>query len=83
MLMPHQRLSPAALQEVLAAFVTREGTAYGPQDVSLATQVGQVRHQLDAGTAVLVSDADTERARFSRQTRSQTTADRRSLVGDV
>jgi uncharacterized protein YheU (UPF0270 family) len=61
MLMPHQRRSPAALQGVIAAFVTREGTDDGTQDVSLATTVWQVRHQRGTGTTVLVSDADTER----------------------
>ena len=49
-----------ALQGVIEAFVTREGTDYGIQDVSLATKVLQVRQQLDAGTAVLVYDEDTE-----------------------
>jgi len=60
MMMPHQMLSPEALQGVMEAFITREGTDDGPQDVLLATTVWQVRHQLDAGTAVLVYDADTE-----------------------
>jgi uncharacterized protein YheU (UPF0270 family) len=40
--------------------VTREGTDYGIQDVSLATKVWQVRQQLDAGTAVIVYDEGTE-----------------------
>jgi uncharacterized protein YheU (UPF0270 family) len=60
MIIPHQMLSPEALQGVIEAFVTREGTDYGTQDVSLATKVLQVRQQLDAGTAVLVYDEDTE-----------------------
>jgi len=60
MMMPHQTLSPDALQGVIEAFVTREGPDDGTQDVSLATTVWQVRQQLDAGTAVLVSDGDTE-----------------------
>jgi uncharacterized protein len=60
MIIPHERLSPEALQGVIEAFVTREGTDYGTQDVSLATKVLQVRQQLDAGTAVLVYDEDTE-----------------------
>jgi len=60
MIIPYQMLSPEALQGIIEAFVTREGTDYGTQDVSLATKVGQVRHQLDAGTAVIVYDADTE-----------------------
>jgi uncharacterized protein len=60
MIMPHEILSLEALQGVIEAFVTREGTDYGTQDVSLATKVWQVRQQLDAGTAVLVYDEDTE-----------------------
>jgi uncharacterized protein YheU (UPF0270 family) len=56
MLIPHQLLTPDALQGVIEAFVTREGTDYGTQDVSLATRVWQVRQQLDAGTAVIVYD---------------------------
>ena len=60
MIIPHQMLSPEALQGVIEAFVTREGTDYGIQDVSLATKIVQVRQQLDAGTAVLVYDEDTE-----------------------
>ena len=51
MIIPHQMLSPEALQGVIEAFVTREGTDYGAQDVSLATKVWQVRQQLDAGIA--------------------------------
>jgi uncharacterized protein len=61
MIIPHQMLSPDALHGVIEAFVTREGTDYGTQDVSLATKVWQVRQQLDAGTAVVVYDEGTER----------------------
>jgi uncharacterized protein len=60
MIIPRQMLSPEALQGVIEAFVTREGTDDGTQDVSLATTVWQVQQQLDAGTAVIVYDADTE-----------------------
>jgi uncharacterized protein len=60
MIIPHEMLSLEALQGVIEAFVTREGTDYGTQDVSLATKVWQVRQQLDAGTVVLVYDEDTE-----------------------
>ena len=60
MIIPHERLSLEALQGVIEALVTREGTDYGTQDVALATKVWQVRHQLAAGTAVLVYDEDTE-----------------------
>lgn len=57
---PHRQLSPDALRGVIEAFVTREGTDYGPQDVTLATKVRQVQHQLDAGTAVIVYDEATD-----------------------
>jgi len=43
----------------IEAFVTREGTDDGVQDVPLATKVVQVRKQLDTGTGVLVYDEDT------------------------
>ena len=56
LMLPHRRLSPDALRGVIEAFVTREGTDYGLHDVPLVTNVAQVRHQLDAGTAVLVYD---------------------------
>ena len=57
---PHRRLSPTALRGVIEAFVTREGTDYGLQDVPLATKVGQVQRQLDTGTAAIVYDAETD-----------------------
>jgi uncharacterized protein len=60
MMIPHHMLSPEALHSVIEAFVTREGTDYGAQEVSLATKVLQVRQQLDAGAAVLVYDEATE-----------------------
>jgi uncharacterized protein YheU (UPF0270 family) len=60
MIIPHQMLSPETLHSVIEAFVTREGTDYGVQDVSLATKVWQVRQQLAAGTAVIVYDEATE-----------------------
>jgi uncharacterized protein YheU (UPF0270 family) len=60
MMIPHRLLSPDALRGVIEAFVAREGTDYGLQDVPLATKVFQVQQQLDAGTAVLVYDEDTD-----------------------
>ena len=60
LILPHRRLSPDALRGVIEAFVTREGTDYGLHDVPLVTKVEQVRHQLDAGTAVLVYDEATD-----------------------
>jgi len=60
MMIPHQMLSPDALRGVIEAFVTREGTDYGAQDVPLATKVLQEQQQHRAGTAVIVYDEETE-----------------------
>jgi uncharacterized protein YheU (UPF0270 family) len=60
MIIPHRLLSPDALRRLIEAFVTRAGTDYGAQEVPLATKVPQVYQQLDAGTAVIVYDEDTE-----------------------
>ena len=60
MVILHRRLSPDALRGVIEAFITREGTDYGLHEVPFATKIAQVRHQLDAGTAVIVYDADTD-----------------------
>jgi len=60
MMIPHRMLSPEALRGVLEAFVTREGTDDGTQEVSLETKVVQVREQLDEGTAVIVYDEATD-----------------------
>jgi uncharacterized protein len=56
MMIPHRMLSPDALCGVIETFITHEGTDYGLHEVPLATKVAQVRHQLDAGTAVIVYD---------------------------
>ena len=53
MILPHQMLTPDALQGGIEACVTREGTDSGPPDVSLAPTVWQGRRQLDAGTAII------------------------------
>jgi uncharacterized protein YheU (UPF0270 family) len=53
-------LSPDALRGVIEAFVTREGTDYGAQEVLLDIKVFQVQQQLDTGTAVLVYDEATD-----------------------
>jgi uncharacterized protein len=60
MLIPHHMLSPEALRGVIEAFITREGTDYGAQEVSLDTKVVQVQQQLDAGTAVIVYDEESD-----------------------
>jgi uncharacterized protein YheU (UPF0270 family) len=60
MIIPHRMLRPEALGGVIEAFITREGTDYGLHEVPLATKVGQVRYQLDAGIVVIVYDEATD-----------------------
>lgn len=54
---PWDRLSPAALRGVIEEFVTREGTEHGATDVSLEAKVAQVRRQLERGDVVVLFDA--------------------------
>ena len=60
MIIPHRMLSPEVLRGVIEGYVTREGSDYGAQEVSLETKVLQVRQQLDEGTAVIVYDEATD-----------------------
>jgi uncharacterized protein YheU (UPF0270 family) len=57
---PAAELSAATLQSLIEAFVLREGTEYGPQEVPLATKVAQVIQQLRRGEARIVFDPATE-----------------------
>jgi len=56
-IIPYQQISPEALDGLIEDFVTRDGTDYGMEEVSLDAKVEQVRRQLKAGTVVIVFDA--------------------------
>lgn len=58
MIIPHQSLSPEALQGILEEFVTREGTDYVLEEAPLAQKVRQIRQQLDQGKIVIVYNPD-------------------------
>lgn len=60
MIIPHQQLSPEALQSLMEEFVTRSGTDYGVTEISLQEKVEQVRRQLERGDVVIVFDPATE-----------------------
>ena len=78
MIIPHRRLSPAALRGVIEAFITREGTDYGLHEVPLATKVARSGTSL---TRALRSSSMTPTptvARYSLQTSSRSLPDRRS-----
>lgn len=57
LIIPVERLSAAAVQGLMEEFITREGTDYGAEEVSLADKVAQVRDQLARGEVVIVFDA--------------------------
>lgn len=54
------RLSSEALRGIIEEFVTREGTEYGEQPVSLETKVAQVEAQIRRGEVVVEFDPVTE-----------------------
>jgi uncharacterized protein YheU (UPF0270 family) len=60
MIIPHQELSPEALQAILEDFATREGTDYGETETPLAVKTAQIKRLLDAGHYYLLFDPELE-----------------------
>lgn len=54
MIIPVDALEPDTLYSLAEAFVLREGTDYGEQEVELDVKVQQVLDKLKSGDAVLV-----------------------------
>jgi uncharacterized protein YheU (UPF0270 family) len=54
------QLSEDALLGLIEEYITREGTDYGLQELTLEQKVGQVRRQLSSGRAVIIYDPVTE-----------------------
>ncbi len=54
MIIPWQQMDSETLDNLLEAFVLREGTDYGEHERSLTEKVADVRRQLVSGEAVLV-----------------------------
>ena len=54
LLIPYQELSADTLEGLIEAFVLREGTEYGEQDISLSEKVTQVKTQLQADQLVIL-----------------------------
>lgn len=54
LLIPYQELSADTLEGLIEAFVLREGTEYGEQDISLSEKVSQVKTQLQADQLVIL-----------------------------
>ena len=60
MIIPYKQISPDALQGLIEEFITREGTDYGEEEISLAQKASQVERQLARGDIVIVFDSATE-----------------------
>jgi len=60
MIIPYEQLSSDALQGLIEEFITREGTDYGIEEVSLSTKVEQIKHQLKRREVVVVFDLASE-----------------------
>ena len=56
MVIPHDRLSPDALEALILEFVTRDGTELSDDQ----NKIDQVRRRLEQGYAVVTFDPDTE-----------------------
>jgi uncharacterized protein YheU (UPF0270 family) len=55
-----QELSVEALNGIIEDFVTREGTEYGTQEVTLDIKVKQVKAQLEENLVVINFDPETQ-----------------------
>lgn len=54
MIIPIDQLDPQTLTALLKEHVLREGTDYGEHEVSIESQISQLRQQLKQGDIVLV-----------------------------
>lgn len=59
---PLSALSADALNGMIDAFIMREGTDYGANEVPHENKVKQIRKQLDKGDVKIVFDPNTETA---------------------
>ncbi len=57
---PHDQLSPEALNALVEEYVTREGTDYGAEEIALKTKIAQVLAQIKAGSVIIRYDSKTQ-----------------------
>lgn len=57
---PYQQLPEDTLHSLIEEFITRDGTDYGVEEVSLHTKVAQIRAQLERGDILIAYDQETE-----------------------
>ncbi|WP_375752315.1 YheU family protein [Vibrio sp. HN007] len=54
MIVPWEELETDTLENLIQAFILREGTDYGDVEFSLQDKVDQVKAQIESGEAVIV-----------------------------
>ncbi len=62
MIIPYEQLSSDALQGLIEEFITREGTDYGEEEISLDIKVEQIKQLLKRREVVVVFDVASESA---------------------
>jgi hypothetical protein len=60
MIIPYEQLSNDALQGLIEEFITREGTDYGEEEISLDIKVEQIKQLLKRREIVVVFDVASE-----------------------
>ena len=53
-------LKPETLEQLIKAFVLREGTDYGTVEVPLVKKIEEIRNQLETGVLKIVFELSTE-----------------------
>lgn len=53
---PYQAIAPKTLRNMVEELITRDGTDYGEQELTLETKVSQVITKLQSGEAVIKYD---------------------------
>ena len=64
MIIPIDSIAVETLQNLLEDIVTRDGTDYGKNEISVDTKVEQIRSVLQAGDGYIVFDEKTETCSF-------------------
>jgi uncharacterized protein YheU (UPF0270 family) len=59
-IIPVEHINIDTLESLIESFITREGTDYGANEISLSEKVSQVKKQLNSEEIVIVFDAASE-----------------------
>jgi hypothetical protein len=57
---PYGRLAPGVLRRLAEEFVTRDGTDYGRDELTLEQKVANLQRLLERGEATIVYDAESD-----------------------